>query len=494
MKPFGQTDSPARRKGLWAALAFAVAAATSAPALGGTASRLVVYPYLRQVAYSTAQTSLDAHRNDDFTVQVRVPGGAWQDLYVHNVTVNWHNPQNASMAYFDFAGKVEVAVEKNNGAVSQVRIRPNGAGIKPVVTGNIVRFTLDKPADLSIEFDNDRLHNLHLFAGDAAMADRRPADGPGVVYFGPGVHHAPSTNAFFPVSSGQTIYLDGGAILEGSFNIENVHDVSILGHGLIENPLTPIRIFNSQNIRIDGPTVIDPAPRMRSLVCSQSQHVQVNDFKSFSSSANGDGINVDSCEDVVFDHVFMRNSDDCIAIYTIEDGAEAADTRHIVMTNSTLWADVAHTMFIGINGNPQKPQTIEDVSFRNIDVLGLNEIQPDYQGVMAISAGNANLVRNVTFEDIRVDTIEDGKLFNFVTVRNQRYNQTPGQGIDTVSLRNVSYTGNGLTTPSVIRGFDAGHLTRNITLSNVTIAGKALSGPSAEWLEIGPFAEDVSFK
>ncbi len=494
MQPFVNRDLLSRWTGAWTALAVILVLVAAAPATAEPASRLIVYPYLRQVAYSPSQTSLDAHRNDDFTVQVRVPGGAWQDLYVHNVTVNWHNPQNASMAYFDFSGRVEIAVEKNNGPVSQVRVRPTGAGIKPVVTGNIIRFTLDKPADLSIEFDNDRQHNLHLFAGDAAMADRRPVDGPSVVYFGPGIHHAPSTNAFFPVSSGQTIYLDGGAILEGAFNIENVHDVSILGHGLIENPLTPIRIFNSQNIRIDGPTVVDPAPRMRSLVCSQSQHVYVNDFKSFSSSANGDGINVDSCEDVVFDHVFMRNSDDCIAIYTIEDGAAAADTRHIVMKNSTLWADVAHAMFIGINGNPQKPQTIEDVTFRNIDVLGLNEIQPDYQGVMAISAGNANLVRNVTFEDIRVDTIEDGKLFNFVTVQNQRYNQAPGQGIDTVSVRNVSYTGNGLTTPSIIRGFDAGHVTRNITLSNVTIAGKALTGPSPDLLEVGPFAEDVSFK
>lgn len=456
-------------------------------------NELLVYPYPRAVRYHPGDAVRDPYHNDDFTVRVRVPGGDWQNLYAHNVRVDWDNPQNASMVYFDFKGRVEIAIEKNNGQFSQVRIRPNTRGIKPIVKDGLVSFTLDRPQNLSVEFDGDTLHNLHIFAGDAAIAGKRPPDGPNVVYFGPGLHTPDAGTGTFDISSGQTVFVDGGAVLEGSFRLENVHDITIIGHGLIENPKTPIAIKNSSNIHVEGLIVANPAPRMRSLSCTQSQHVAVSDLKSFSSTANGDGINVFSCEDVTFDKLFFRNSDDCIAIYTIQDANAQADVRRITVTNSTFWADVAHAMFIGIGGNPEKPQTIEDIVFRNIDVLELDEDQPEFQGVMAISAGDANLVRNVTFEDIRVDHIQAGRLFNFAVVQNQKYNKVPGQGIENVVMRNVTYTGYGVASPSIVKGLDDAHRVRHVRIENVRVGGKKISGTQKAQMEIGPYADDVVF-
>ncbi|HYC94353.1 MAG TPA: hypothetical protein VEB39_01510, partial [Sphingomicrobium sp.] len=105
-----------------------------------------------------------SHLNDDFTVRVRVPGGEWRDLYEYNVKVDLDRPQDASMVMFDIAGPVEVSVRKNNGDVRRVEVRPDSAGVKARLVGNTAHFRLDRPARISVEFDGDRLHNLHLFA------------------------------------------------------------------------------------------------------------------------------------------------------------------------------------------------------------------------------------------------------------------------------------------------------------------------------------------
>ena len=117
---------------------------------------VVIYPEPAAVTYKK--------HNNDFTVRVRTPAGPWQDLYEYNVKVDLNAPQNASMVYFDMTGSVEVSVRKNNGTVHEVRVRPSSAGIKVKLAGNIATFMLTEPRKLSVEFDGDHLHNLHILA------------------------------------------------------------------------------------------------------------------------------------------------------------------------------------------------------------------------------------------------------------------------------------------------------------------------------------------
>jgi hypothetical protein len=82
-------------------------------ALGGD---LRVYPVPQALLYS-------AH-NDDYTVRVRKPGGAWQSLYEYRIRVDADTLQNASMVHFDFSGTVELEIEKNNGDFTSTQILP----------------------------------------------------------------------------------------------------------------------------------------------------------------------------------------------------------------------------------------------------------------------------------------------------------------------------------------------------------------------------------
>lgn len=426
--------------------------------------------------------------NDTFTVRVRKPGGPWRDLYEYNVKIDADGPSDASVVQFDFEGPVEIGVRKNNGDFKRVEVRPTREAIKPVVRDGIATFTIDKPRNLSVEFDGDRLHNLHIFAG-APIA--RPAPGPDVVVYEAGVHTPPGGGLYFPVQSNQTIWLAPGAILQGVFKPEKVENVRIIGRGMIDRPADQLVVQDARNVLVEGLTFL--TPKHGTIACASSSNVTFKDIKTLSNGSWSDGINVFACSDVAIERAFIRTSDDSVAIYATRK-AGVGDTRRVRVCNSVFWPDVAHAVFIGLHGNSKNPNVLEDIRFEGIDVLGLDEDDPEYQGVLAISAGDTNTVRNVLFDDIWVEAIEEGKLFNVRTVFNAKYGTSPGLLVDGVRFRNISFTGAGWASPSTLSGYGPDRPVRNITFENVTIAGHRLTKADPAVIEIGPNVENVTFK
>jgi hypothetical protein len=461
----------------------AVALAWASVATAGHASTLQVYPYPPQLQYT--------HHNDDFTVQARVPGGKWQDLYEWNVKVDHDKPQDASMVYFDFTGTVELRIQKNNGAFSKVGIGPRTGAPQPRVDGDKVYLTIDHPQNFAVFFDDDRLHNLHIFAGAPITVPSEP----NLVRFGPGLHRPPNGGDFFNVTSGQTVYLDGGAVLQGTFKVDGARNVTILGHGLILPPPgengNQFDIARSQNVRVEGPIVVQADAGVGRV--AMSKDVRIADVKGITAGKWTDGINVYSSERVALDRLFMRTSDDCVTVYA-HRWDFYGDARDVKVTSSTLWADIAHAMFVGIHGDSEHPDVIERLTFDNIDVVNVDEDDPEYEGVMAITAGDSNIIRDVTFSNIRVDRIEEAKLFNLHVGFNPKWNTSPGGGIERVTFRNISYTGDGMPSPSVIFGYDSKRRVRNILIDNLTIAGRKATDTTTANLEVGNFVEGIRFK
>ena len=276
----------------------------------------------------------------------------------------------------------------------------------------------------------------------------------------------------------------GGALVQGNIEIRDAVNVRVIGHGIIDRPQQGITIANSRNVIVDGPIVINP--NHYSVLCGQSVGVTIRNLKSFSASSWSDGLDFMSCSDVRVDGVFMRNSDDTIAIYGGR-GEYKGDARNYRITNSTLWADIAHPINIGLHGTPNAAEVLEDIAFRNIDVLGHDEDDRDYQGVMAITDGDNNLVRDVRFDDIRIDSIEEGMLFNFRVVFNAKYSHAPGRGIERIAVRNVHFKGGDINRP-VIAGYSQDRAVRGVTIENLTIGGKRIGPPD---VDVGPFVEGL---
>lgn len=492
---------PLRLEHHFAAAIFAAAtAAGTFPAVAAPDGTIQVFPFPEPIRYN--------HHNDDYTVRVRTPGGRWQDVYEYNVKVDLDSPQNASMVYFNFDGPVEVSVQKNNGTFSKVEIRPGARGIRPTVKDGIVYFTLSRPENLSVEFDGDHLHNLHVFthairrglpfppnpalkSQDIGLGKTPDLTAP-VVYFGPGIHKGE-----FRLRSNTTVYIDGSAILTSPLILDGVDNVQVISDGLFDGT-DMMTINNSHHIAIDGPISINqPHGTLR---CQMSSEVKERSIRTIGAGQWSDGLGHFACRDVTISDSFIRTSDDCLTFYNHRWDLWG-DTRNVTVKDSTLWADIAHAVMIGIHGNtpgtdPAHPdaEVLEAMRFSNIDILDHDEDDPEYEGAIGIMAGDSNTVRNVVFDTIRVDRIEEGKLFNLHIAYTAKYNTSPGKRIENITLRNIAFTGKGSPSASLIAGYDQDHTVGDIVLDNVTVGGRKITGPAAGVLEIGPFVGHVIYK
>lgn len=436
--------------------------------------------------------------NDVFTVQVRQDGGEWKTLSSYLVKVDEvrdtkHCVEDASMAIFDFSGKVDVKAVYNKGKVNTARVRPLSYDIPCRVEGNAVCFELTRPCNVSVEVNGDIFHNLHLFA-NPLETDVPDKNDPDVLYYGPGLHTP--ENGELKVPSGKTVYLAGGAVLAGRVIMEGVHDVNLRGRGIIDYKVKGgIRIANSRNVLVEGVVTTQCAT-------GGSDGVTIRNVKSISYYGWGDGMNVFASNNVLFDGVFCRNSDDCTTVYGTRLGFEGG-CRNITMQNSTLWADVAHPIFIGIHGNSKEPEILEDLTYVNIDILDHKEKQLNYQGCMAINAGDNNLIRNVRFENIRVEDFRQGQLVNLRIFYNKKYCTAPGRGIENVLFKDISYTGDRAEV-SVIEGYNEERKIKDIRFENLRVNGRLITDDMSGkpgWyntgdmcrIYVGPHVENVQF-
>jgi hypothetical protein len=424
-------------------------------------------------------------QNTDFTVKVRVPGQPWQDLPEYLVKVDQvkgaaHKEENASMSYFDFSGEVEVAVTFNKGAVQTARIRPLSYGINHEVKGNTITFKLVKPANLSVEVNGDLFHNLHLFANP--IDDFVPnAKDTNLLYFGPGIHEIPGGK--LKVSSGKTVYIAGGAVLKGQVLIQHVQNVRVMGRGMVDQSVKMgVRIAWAKNIYVEG---------IFSTQCATggSDSVTIRNVKTMSYYGWGDGMNVFSSSNVLFDGVFNRNSDDCTTVYGTRLGF-VGGCKNITMQNSTLWADVGHPILIGTHGNTPNPEILENLNYINIDILDQKEPQLNYQGCLSLNPGDNNLIRNVRFENIRIEDFRQGQLVNIRVFFNAKYCTAPGRGVEDVLFKDISYKGKNAEL-SIIAGYDETRKVKNIVFENLVINGTLITDDmpgKPKWYNTGDMA------
>ena len=440
----------------------------------------------------------EVKRNPIFSVWVRTTQEKWQSVdvcawKVDHVANGFHKVETSSVASFDFEGKVEISIRYNGGSLDSCRIRPLSDHVSWIQKGHCIYFTLDHPRNLSIEVNGDIYHNLQLFANEMEPKVKRNKN---VIYYGPGYYNL--GNDSIAVPSGKTLYITGGAYIRGFVSVCGAHDVNIVGHGYVnpERQQEGILVRYSRHVLIDGPLTTQ-------IPVGQSDSVTIRNAKVMSWYGWGDGMNVFASQHVFYNHVFCRTSDDCSTIYCTRKGYHGG-CRDVRVNNAVYWADVAHPIMIGLHGDIRKNEVIEDVVYNNIDVLQQNEKQIDYQGCIGINDGDNNLVRNILFQNIRIENISEGMLFNFRVCFNRKYCHAPGRGIHQITLRNISYTGR-QPNISLMAGYSRDRNISGIHFENLVINGVSVydSMPNKpKWYKttdfarifIGEFVHDVSFK
>lgn len=412
----------------------------------------------------------------DYDVFIRPRGvDEWTriDTYMAKVNApignNKHKISEISYAFFDFTGDVYVRVVCKNKKFSEARIRPDYRGvIANVQNDSTVQFLLFQPENVSVEFDDCITDNLLLFTSKPPVAQKvaekqARKEGRGFVAYEPGLY----TQDTIRVPSNTSVYLAGGSYFTGTFAIEDAENVSILGRGVARPPrgYEGCHVHHSRNVLIDG-LILNTCP------VGGSDGVTLHDVRSISHPSWGDGLNVFASSNVLYDRVFCRTSDDCTTAYATRKGFNGS-VYNVRMTNSTLWADVAHPIFIGIHGNSDVQDSIVGLVYENIDILCQSEPQVDYQGCMAINCGDNNYVKNVLFDNIRIEQIHQGCLFHVKVGYNQKYCTAPGRGVENVTFRNIRYYG-AQPYMSVINGYNEERRVKNITFEGLKINGRTI--------------------
>ncbi|KAF7557254.1 hypothetical protein G7Z17_g828 [Cylindrodendrum hubeiense] len=395
-----------------------------------------------------------------------------------NTTRNEFDKYPISLASIDIDGAVEIKAQFAVGKVNTAVIRPISLGIKTSIDDNTITFVLDRPLDVMLEINDDKWQALHILT-NKINSDAPTADSDKIWYFGPGINNGAAyskvTDGNLLVPSDTTVYIAGGAFLTAKLKFVNVSNSGVRGHGFIYKGPNggAILIERSSNILVENVTSLGATGF--SLTTGEAKDVHITGYRSFSSHGNGDGLDFFCSTDILVENCFLRNSDDTIAIYG-HRWDYSGDTNNITIRNCTLLPDIAHPIQIGTHGNPDKPETLSNISISNIDILDHHENQMWYQGCISINAADENLIENIIFEDIRVEKISKGQLVNLRVMQNAMWTTAPGRGVRNVTFRNVSLdTQNSkIVNPSQILGFDATRKVENITFENLKIGGKVI--------------------
>lgn len=429
-----------------------------------------------------------------YRVEVRPSdGGQWTDVPVLSCEVNLARRTKSSFCEFDMCSGAIVRITSTADSIdmnkADVMVRPLSRRIPTrVVDSKTIELQLDSAACLSVEFNGDRMHNLHVFANppltEQHSADEKNAiDWRGknahdvfvkdasLIYFAPGVHRPkdlPSSD--IRILSNCTVYLSPGAVVKARLIVDHAENVRIIGRGIVTGGVRGVEITHSRNVLVEGITFLNP--QHYTIFGGDSRNITIRNIKSFSARSWSDGIDLMCCKDVTIDGVFMRNSDDCIALYN-HRWWYWGGTSNISVRKSTLWADVAHPVNIGTHGDDRSDigETLENVSFEDCDILYART-----NAAISIACGDKNYLKDIRFNDIRVEGIYDTALFGVSVIYSEKYNRAPGNAVDGVHFQKICYTGDERQLkPCFIKNYDDLHKVGALTLYDIKLNDKAKS-------------------
>ena len=428
--------------------------------------------------------------SEDYILEVN---GKPVDIYLAKIAEvenrpDWTlNPEDVggpySFSYFDFSGEVTIKITSLKKPLDRLVIRPLSTGIEPKVEENSLTFKINKPCKLSIESEG-RIEPLLIFA-NAPEVNPPKKDDPNVIYFGPGIHKPEKIK----LSSGQTLYIAGGAIVKGGVDVSG-NDIKIRGRGILcgndwpwrKGPGSMIRMSEAKNVMVEG--IILRGSWGWTIPIYNSDSVSITNVKLVCSrNPNDDGINPCNSQRVYIRDCFIRTDDDCIAMKGIKFGSTNDNVEYITVENCLLWADRARIFLLG---HESRAKYMRDVKFKNIDIIHFS------MTAFLLEPGENMKLENVIFEDFRINGEGQKELIRLEpTVNQYMHTKVPGY-IDNVIFKNISVTGDKGLYKIQLTGADNEHNVNNINFEEISILNQKVAA-DYDNLEIGQHVANINF-
>ena len=419
---------------------------------------------------------------------------------------------------------------------SEAVVRPLSKGIRPEVSGREITFTVTEPGAYTVELDG--MNNaLHIFANPLTDfgVDKTA---PNVRYYGPGIHEIGELE----LNDGETLFVDGGAVLYGSVSVFHKKNVRIVGYGVIDNSREErttdklliavdyekgldlrdeavlrqyirdnkvlggcVHLYSCQDCEITG--VITRDSSTFAYIVANCDRVNCAWIKTIGMwRYNSDGIDLFNSRYVRIANGFFRDFDDCIVLKGIK-GWDRADQHHITVTGCTVWCDWGSALEVGAETCADE---YSDIVWENCDVIHASHV------MMRTHNTDRAHIHNMRLQNIRCEFSPYDLEPVYQEDMNNAYDAYKAHGVPTlisspvydgiysndhilgktsdVQYRNIAIFGpEGMKLPRCsFGGQDSEHCNRRILLENFTFNGRRLKPEELE-IEKDAFS-DVTVK
>ncbi len=306
--------------------------------------------------------------------------------------------ERGDIAWFACGGPVDVAVEVGH-EVKRVEVRPLRHGLRPALQSRTLQLRIPGPIKLSIEINGDIRRPLFLFA-DARERDIPAPGTPGMRRFAGGRIHEVGE---LTLASGQSLYLQPGAVVHGTITAQSARNIRVFGRGLFDatgrtEKKTFLRFTDCAQVRLEDFLVLGAYGW--TLVPWQCRQVRIANVKLVSWRDNDDGIDICASRNVRVEDCFLRTKDDCIALKAHGDRSGAWDVRDVHISRTVFWnAEWGNAMEIGFE---LRTARVSDVVVQDCDI-----IRVDGGAVLSVHNADFATVEDIHYEDIRVEDASD---------------------------------------------------------------------------------------
>ena len=395
-----------------------------------------------------------------------------------------------NIAMFSAVGNMEIEIDVK-GVLGEFKLAPSAYGIVPNISGNTLKFTLDKPKYLTLEMKDKNPLILLITPPETEIPDKNDEN---VLYFEKGIHEPGVIN----LKSNQTLYIESGAVVIGRIQGVGVENVKVLGRGILEskkytttpyegsedatllagvmskmNRTKAVFFQSSTNCKVDGIGVRNC--REWQTLYLNDKNFEISNMNIMGTNVNNDGIDIDTVEDFKVHDNFIMAGDDGFGWHTMRaNDTKEAPTRNIYAENNTIYNVTAGN---GIRfGSSMETNLWENVTIKDTYILKSrgNAVMLDIQDWATVK--NIN-IENVYVEDAPGEgvicvQIVKGKYSNDVE-KNSVYQKDDYRGrIDGLTIKNLkAESGAGI----IFKGYDETHAVENVTLENITISGEAIT-------------------
>ena len=421
---------------------------------------------------------------------------------VYSAPVTRGGPHSFAQISYEGDEPVHFEAVRIDGLTS-AEILPKSYGVICAVEGEKVKFELARTGHVTILVDGGIEQPLTVSV-NPIRAEKKPEEVNGL-YFGPGIHEI----NVFDFEDGQTIYLSSGAIViaqphpqdevcltakdwagkpifrtcllaSGKKNV-SVEGLGILDFSLLDwHERSPLVFRNCSNVLVRDVTFVNvPAWTVHFTGCDG---VEADNVKLFGYRENSDGIDIVSTMNASIHDCFIRTGDDAVVVKAMIKppvvGGKNIDCRRCI-----VWNDKVRCYGICA----ESVNDISDVFFPDCDVIRSYADWTLELGSLVVYICDKALVKNVVFDDIRIE--HECHLATNVMVTKDFWSKDVEAGnIRDVVFRNIQVTSE---IGSHIAGYGPDNTVRGVRYENYVMNGKKAKTIDDVKIDIGDYADGI---